>query len=287
MVQLLEKDIQTKEVLGWKGLHIFHFAASSCSQKLRIFLNIKGIPWESHHVDLLHNENLTPYFLGINPRGLVPVLVDDGAVHIESNDILLHLEERFPDPALMPIEKRAELERLLKFEDDLHLDLRTLSFRFMFMPPKPPKSSDDLERYASTGSGTVNGKHDSHIDREISFWRNYAERGITDTMARDSAKKFFDAFSDVDQRLTKSPYILGDALSLIDIAWVVYAERLRLAGYPISRLHPRVSAWLTELGSRPEFKKEITMPPPLVAAVRERQAETAAKGQTLDAVCFA
>src|SRR5436190_16062106 len=78
MVQLVESDIKTREVLDWKGVHVLHFMGSSCSQKLRVFLNLKGIPWESHHVDLIANENFRPWFLGINPRGLVPVLVHDG-----------------------------------------------------------------------------------------------------------------------------------------------------------------------------------------------------------------
>jgi hypothetical protein len=80
MVQLVDSDIKTREVLGWKGVHVLHFMGSSCSQKLRIFLNLKGIKWESHLVDLFTNENFRPWFLGINPRGLVPVLVHDGAV---------------------------------------------------------------------------------------------------------------------------------------------------------------------------------------------------------------
>ena len=63
MVQLVDTDIKTREVLGWKGVHILHYSGSSCSQKLRIFLNLKGIPWESHVVDLHGNENFQPWFL--------------------------------------------------------------------------------------------------------------------------------------------------------------------------------------------------------------------------------
>ena len=59
MVQLVDSDIKTREVLGWKGVHVLHFAGSSCSQKLRIFLNLKGIAWESHPVDL-HSERKLP-----------------------------------------------------------------------------------------------------------------------------------------------------------------------------------------------------------------------------------
>ena len=44
MVQLVDSDIKTREVLGWKGVHVLHFMGSSCSQKLRVFLNLKKIP---------------------------------------------------------------------------------------------------------------------------------------------------------------------------------------------------------------------------------------------------
>ena len=160
MVQLVDSDIQTREVLGWKGVHVLHYMGSSCSQKLRIFLNLKGIPWQSHPVDLRANENFRPWFLGINPRGLVPVLVHDGAVHIESNDIIQYLEKTFPTPKLIPAGHENEVAALLKHEDELHLDLRTLSFRFVFAPPGPPKPAEALKSYAANGSGTVQGLPD-------------------------------------------------------------------------------------------------------------------------------
>jgi hypothetical protein len=58
VVQLLDGDVRTREVLGWRGLHVIHTYLSSCSQKLCIFLNLKGIEWESRLVDLMAGENL-------------------------------------------------------------------------------------------------------------------------------------------------------------------------------------------------------------------------------------
>ena len=75
MVQLVDSDIKTREVLGWKGVHVLHFAGSSCSQKLRIFLNLKDIHGCRTSSICRANENIQPWFLGINPRGLVPVLM--------------------------------------------------------------------------------------------------------------------------------------------------------------------------------------------------------------------
>src|ERR1700751_4356790 len=201
MVQLADSDIKTREVLGWKGVHVLHFMGSSCSQKLRIFLNLKGIRWESHLVDLFHNENFQPWFLGINPRGLVPVLVHDGAVHIESNDIIQYLEQKFPTPKLIPAGHENEIAALLKPEDDLHLDLRTLSFRFVFNPPGPPKPAMMLESYAANGSGTVQGAKDRDKEIQIEFWQRAAKEGFTDERARASAQKFRTEFDALDRWL--------------------------------------------------------------------------------------
>jgi glutathione S-transferase len=258
MVQLVDSDIRTREVLDWQGVHVLHFMGSSCSQKLRIFLNLKNIPWQSHPIDLPANENMQPWFLGINPRGLVPVLVHDGAVHIESNDIIQYLEERFPTPRLIPAGRENEVAALLRHEDDLHLDLRTLSFRFVFAPPGPPKPAAALASYIANGAGTVQGAKDPQKQVQIEFWQRAAREGFTDAQARASALKFRAAFDALDKTLATQAYLIGDDLSVLDIAWLIYEHRLALAGYPFERLHPHVHAWAERLRAMPEFAKEVT-----------------------------
>ena len=66
----------------------------------------------------------------------------------------------FRTPKLIPAGHENEVAALLKHEDDLHLDLRTLSFRFVFAPPGPPKPAEALASYAANGSGTVQGAKD-------------------------------------------------------------------------------------------------------------------------------
>lgn len=257
MVQLIDGDIKTREVLDWKDVHILHFRGSSCSQKLRIFLNLKGIPWHSHPIDLPGEENMQPWFLGINPRGLVPVLVHDGTAHIESNDILQYLEKEFPQLKLIPAGHETEVAALLRHEDDLHLDLRTLSFRFVFATPGPPKSAAALQSYAANGTGTVHGVRDGEKQIQIEFWQRAAKEGFTDERARASAQKFCAAFNAFDKTLAKQPYLMGQNLSVLDIAWFIYEHRLALADYPFARLHPHVHNWAEALRARPEFAKEV------------------------------
>lgn len=285
MVQLVDADIKTREVLGWKGVHVFHFILSSCSQKLRIFLNLKGIDWQPHPIDLSKNENLTPWFLGINPRGLLPVLVHDGVVHIESNDIIAYLDRTFPKVKLIPAGHENEVAALLKHEDDLHMDLRGLSFRFVFAPPGPPKPPEVLDLYATAGAATVGGRDDhAKLNREIDFWKAYAEHGYTDEAARRSAQTFRQSFDELDERLTGRPYLLGDKLTVLDIAWFIYVNRLMLGGYPLQRLHPRLAAWFADLMARPEFAEEVALPPAVEEAFATTRKAHAEAGQSLEAV---
>lgn len=77
---------------------------------------------------------------------------------------------------------------------------------------------------------------------------------------------------------------MGEAVSVLDIAWFIYANRLSLAGYPLARLHPRLGAWAARLSARAEFAKEIAMPPEAEARIEAtRRAQTQA-GKTLEAV---
>jgi glutathione S-transferase len=214
----------------------------------------------------------------------VPVLVHDGAVHIDSNDIIAYLEKTFPTPKLIPPGHENEVAALLRHEDDLHLDLHTLSFRFVFAPPGPPKSAAALESYAANGSGTVHGARDAEKAVQIEFWQRAAREGFTDQAARASAQKFRKEFEALDQRLARHPHLMGDALSVLDIAWFIYANRLSLAGYPIARLHPCVGAWFGKLAARPEFAKEVAMPPEAIARVASAREAQLRVGKTLEMV---
>jgi glutathione S-transferase len=53
---------------------------------------------------------------------------------------------------------------------------------------------------------------------------------------------------------------LGDTLSVVDIAWFIYAHRLISTGYPFMRLNPSLASWYRALLARPEFAKEVTDP---------------------------
>ena len=260
-MKLDRSDIKTEEILDWKGIHLFHFSGSACSQKLRIFFNIKKINWNSHVINLIKQEQFSEWFLGINPRGLVPTLVHDGDVHIESNEIMAYLDDVYKDNKLFPIDLIDEINKDLAFEDSLHHDLRRLTFRYIIphaLGKKNPSTIDAKEQF----EGTIQGKADENKSKEILFWKNHYQNGITDDEIIESANKFKNIYEDFDKTLKNQKYLKGDEFTVVDLAWYVSTKRLAMAGIPIGK-YKNVQKWFSNLDNDANFKKEIKIDIPI------------------------
>jgi maleylpyruvate isomerase len=88
-------------------MKLYNFFRSGTSHRLRIALNLKGLAYEYVPVDLRSEQHLGAEYKALNPQGLVPALVDDGRVLIQSPAIIEWLEERYPSPALLPADPEA------------------------------------------------------------------------------------------------------------------------------------------------------------------------------------
>jgi len=96
-------------------MKLYSFFRSGTSHRLRIALNLKGLTPDYLPVDLRVDEQAQAPFKRINPQGLVPALVlDSGETLIQSPAIIEWLEERYPEPALLPAgpEARAHVRAL-------------------------------------------------------------------------------------------------------------------------------------------------------------------------------
>lgn len=83
-------------------MELYTFFRSSAAFRVRIALNLKGLAYTAHAVHLRKGEQRAPAYLAINPQGLLPTLVIDGHRLTQSLAILEYLEERYPEPALLP-----------------------------------------------------------------------------------------------------------------------------------------------------------------------------------------
>jgi maleylpyruvate isomerase len=76
---------------------------SSAAYRVRIALRLKGLDAERRFVHLRKGEQRAPAYLEVNPQGLVPALtLDDGTVLTQSLAIMEYLEEKHPQPPLLP-----------------------------------------------------------------------------------------------------------------------------------------------------------------------------------------
>lgn len=260
---LPDDQVTTREVKAWQGLHLLHFQGSSCSQKVRVLLREKGLEYVSHPIDAVRDEHVSAWFLGINPRGVVPVLVHDGVVHLESNDIMEYLDALPSDAAAFfpqTESERAFVKENLALEDSLHMDLRNLTMGFLFPYRIAKKSDETLERWEREG------RSDPKRALEVKWWRDYARDGIPAETAKASVEAHRLAFDQLDERLASADWLMGERLSVLDIAWFITTLRLSKSGYPLDR-HPRLAQWHARLEQRTSFTRETSDPLPLRIAL--------------------
>jgi len=95
-------------------MKLYGFFRSGTSHRLRIALNLKNLSYEQVAVDLRRDEHQMAQFSAINPQRLVPALDVEGHILTQSPAIIEWLEERYPDPPLLPADpwQRAEMRAL-------------------------------------------------------------------------------------------------------------------------------------------------------------------------------
>lgn len=95
-------------------MKLYGFFRSGTSHRLRIALNLKGLTYEQVAVDLRTEQHLSDAYKAINPQQLVPALDIGDGVLTQSPAIVEWLEERYPSPALLPVDpvERAQVRAL-------------------------------------------------------------------------------------------------------------------------------------------------------------------------------
>jgi maleylacetoacetate isomerase len=114
-------------------MKLYTYYRSTAAFRVRIALNFKGIAYESIALHLRSGEHRANEYLKVNPQGLIPALDDDGVVISQSLAIIEYLEEKFPQPALLPKAPadRARVRSMaLSVAADMHPlnNLRVLNF---------------------------------------------------------------------------------------------------------------------------------------------------------------
>jgi glutathione S-transferase len=234
-------------------LELYHSNTSVCAIKARITLHEKGIDWVSRKIDLTKGDQHTPEYLKLNPNAVVPTLVHDGRVVIESTLIIEYLDDAFPEPALMPTDAygRAQARHWMKKIDDyLHAACSTVSFAIAFRNGmlQMPK-----EAIAARLAKIPDPAYRERQRLSIEF-------GLDAPHVAQAVRNYDKYIGEMEKTLSERPYLAGDRYSLADVAPTSYinrAEMLAMDELWVGR-RPHVQDWFARMRARPSFEPAIT-----------------------------
>ena len=237
-----------KEVTELEGLHLYHGGMSNCSMRVRMTLEEKGLPWTSHHLDLRKAENITPEYFGIHPKGLVPTLVHDGTVIIESTDIIDYLDETFREPPLRPANEADQKKMLewMRLAADNHIHVKTYMFANQ-IGKKMAKTEAELAAYRELQNN----------EELLAFHaENSSAEGLAEARIAHATEVLTECFARIERELGEHEWLAGDSFSLADITWVPLYVTLNNAGFPF-REYPNVVRWKDAVRARASFQRAV------------------------------
>ncbi len=231
-------------------LKLYNAAHSTCSQKVRICLAEKKLPFEDIKLDIgKAKDHLKPDYLKINPNGVVPTLVDDGEVVTDSSVICEYLDEKYPQVKLSPdnLIERARMRAWMRFLEEVPTAaVRVPSFNMGFLP-----------RYEGMDRNTFEGVEADIRPIRKQFYRRMGPGGFRDEDVRASYEQIGNTCARMSAALEQGPWLLGQQYSLADIIVAPLIDRMNDLG--MSEIwtgkYPRVTDWYARMQARPAFQQ--------------------------------
>lgn len=231
-------------------IEVYHGHTSVCSLKVRFVLAEKGIEWKGHLLDLEKEDQKQPYYLKLNPKGVVPTLVHDGIPIVESTVINEYLDQVFPEPPLKPVAPLAQARMRVwtKMVDEiLHLAFAGINIstnpRFQIIGSKSP---EEIEQYLIQIPDP--DRREKH--------RQVIKLGLDAPTFVSSVKLFDKTLAEMEETLSDSLWLAGHSYSLADVSLASYIARIDMLAWSgmWETARPRVTDWVSRIKSRPSYK---------------------------------
>ena len=233
------------------ALALYHNDMSSCAQKVRLMLAEKGLEWESRHLDLRAGEHQKDWYVKLNPRAVVPTLIDGDIVVPESNVINEYLDERFPDPPRKPADPfgRARMRLWTKqLDEGVHdAGIAVLSFGLAFR-----------HQYLTRGEAGKAMLESIPDPAKRERRRDVIEKGLDSPFFKSAVARLLTLYRDMDKSLGSHAWLAGDNYSIADAAFTPYVVRLEhLDVMGLLDPTPRTADWYRRIKARPSFEAAI------------------------------
>jgi glutathione S-transferase len=233
-------------------LELYNFSQSTCSLKVRICLEEKGLVWVDRRLVSKSHDHLTDWYLKLNPNGVVPTLLHNGRPVYESSVILQYLDQIHPETPLVPGDayEQAKMRAWLAFVDAVPTPaVRYPSFQFGGLLKKFQVMSDK--------------EFDEQINRrpiKSTFYKTMSRQtGFSNATLEEAYKALRTTAARMDRMFDENggPWLLGAQYSVADIAVAPLIDRAEDLGLELlwENTHPRVDDWLKRMQTRPAYRK--------------------------------
>ncbi|NUS22267.1 MAG: glutathione S-transferase family protein [Mesorhizobium sp.] len=188
-------------------LTLYDYLPSQNAWKIRVLLGLLGIAYETRMVSIFEGESRTEAFLKLNPAGAVPVLAVENGEAIAESNAILILVAE--GTPFLPADRlaRAKVMQWLFFEQ-YYVEPVIGSLRFW----------------------TLTGR----LERNQALVAGKREAGVR-------------ALGALERSLADTPFLVGDRLTIADIAVYAYGHRAEDCGFELAD-YPAISAWVERVG---------------------------------------
>tara|TARA_Y100000588_G_scaffold92212_1_gene99632 strand:- start:568 stop:1374 length:807 start_codon:yes stop_codon:yes gene_type:complete len=237
-------------------LELYHHGSSVCAAKVRIALYEKGLEWEGHYLDILKGDQFDPTYVKLNPKAVVPTLLHDGKIIVESTLICEYLDDVFPEPKLRPTNPLDLVKMRLwtkAIDEDVHPACAATTFvschRHIIRKMGPDKVREFLN---ATPAISVTA---DWPERK----KKYVEQGFYAPDVAQKVKLYNAYLSKMETTLTEHSWLAGDSYSLADIGMTPYINRVDMLGMSElwERTRPRVTDWFNRVKERESFQPAL------------------------------
>lgn len=229
---------------------LYNAPQSTCSQRVRFVLSAKGLAFKEVRLDLFAGDQLREDYLKLNPNGVVPTLVHDGAAIIDSSVIAEYLDELFPEPERFVPEdavRRAQMRALMRFIDEVPTPaIRIPSYNLAFLRYFRTMSEEEFLALAES----------KPLRKE--FLLRMGRTGFPKEEMDAALDRLSRALKRMNEAISSSggPWLMGEMLTLADIA--VMPVIVRMADIGLGHMWegmPAIQRWLDAVRAHPAYPR--------------------------------
>jgi glutathione S-transferase len=200
-----------------------YYAPHTCALATHIVLEEVGAEYAGKRIDFATNQQRSPEYLGINPKGRVPALVTDRGILTETPAMLVYVAQSFPETGLAPM-------------DDPFLFAEIQSFN----------------------SWLCSHLHVAHAHRMRGYrWVDADDRHSIAALQRKVPQSVGESFAMVEREMLKGPWVMGERYTICDPYLFTLAQWLEADGVDPTTI-PRVIDHRRRMAERSTVKKAIS-----------------------------